>query len=89
MDTIDLPYILSSIANRAHIQLFSDGGYREGRGASAFAVVVIEWREGYRNARLAGAKGSLLSEAASVFQAEVVAADMATKFAIVPEDQLG
>ena len=76
------------------IQIFCDGGYVGGRGASAFVVCIVKPREIARadsddpctlrqagfETKLLGARGILIERATSSFQAEALALDAAVEW---------
>ena len=78
---IDTGSIADALHAGAQMQLYSDGGFKAGRGASAFVVVLSRYSGSQWVAELAGYKGVFMTDAGSAFQAEVVAADMAIEFA--------
>ena len=84
VNTANIPTVAASIRNGAQLQLFSDGGFNAGIGASGFVVVLHHWDEARERwcATLAGCRGIRLRQAHSAFQAEVVAAEMAINFAV-------
>ncbi len=61
------------------MQIFSDGGYCDGAGASGFVVVSIGRRPPFERV-LEGYRGVFLHEAVSAFQTEMVAAELAVQF---------
>ena len=65
------------------LQIFSDGGFKEGIGAAAFVVVVINAMETNVEERIAigGFAGKYFPEAKSASQMELIAAEMGINYA--------
>ena len=80
--TIDTPTLVAALRSGSNIQFYSDGGYRCGRGACAFVIVLSTRVDGFWSAELAGLSGIYLEDGVSSFHAEILAAEMATDFAV-------
>ena len=77
ISNFDLQDIADRLKCREHLQIHSDGGYKENTGAAAVVFLTFALNDGMWTASVLGYFGVLITNAKSVFQAELLAADMA------------
>ena len=78
--TLDKSRICESRSSACGLQVFSDGGFVQGRGAAAFVVTSVHCVGDELVQESLGARGVWMQGAVSAFQAEVIALDLATDF---------
>ena len=80
VDTLDDAIVLECMRSAIGLQVFSDGGLAQGLGAAAFVVTAVHHVNSSFEYSVLGARGILLRNARSAFQAEVLALDIAIEY---------
>ena len=82
LSDLDLHDVAARLQRGEHLQIHSDGGYRNGCGAAAAVVLTYALLDGLRTPSVVGYWGAYIGEAKSAFHTELIAADVAIRKAL-------
>ena len=80
IDTIEVDRVQHLMNKQGALQIFTDGGYKDGVGSAAMLLIHISWDGGELQRQIIGVRGLFLQPAHSSFHAEISALEMAADF---------